>query len=114
MDGGAKRDHNLLLELPAYGPDPEGEVAFRQMQGVLKRELRRIPTLYRDIVFLRDVAELPVRKVAEKLGISVPAAKSRLVRAQKELRNRLLKLSAKNAEYTYIAICRAVQPFRTA
>ena len=40
---------------------------------------------------LRDVKELSMQQVATELGISVAAAKSRLLRARSELRKRLEK-----------------------
>jgi RNA polymerase sigma-70 factor (ECF subfamily) len=77
------------IQLSAPGSDPEGELAFQQLIQVLKQELNRIPRLLRNVMLLRDVQELPVVDVARQLGISVPAAKSRLVRARTELRSRM-------------------------
>jgi RNA polymerase sigma-70 factor (ECF subfamily) len=76
-------------ELPACGPDPEGELSFNQMLEILKREIRHIPPMLRNVVLLRHVQNLPMSDVADQLGISVPAAKSRLVRARNELHLRL-------------------------
>jgi len=42
-------------------------------------------------MMLHDSEQLPMRCVAQRLGLSVPAAKSRLVRARKELRSRIQK-----------------------
>src|SRR5512141_1822027 len=69
-------------ELPSCGPDPEGEFAFRQMKLVLRTEIRRIPPILRNVMMLRDIQELPMADVADQLGITVPAAKSRLLRAR--------------------------------
>ena len=55
------------------------------------REIARIPPLLRHALVLREVKQLPMPKVAEELGISIAAAKSRLLRARHELRNRLEK-----------------------
>src|SRR5688572_26634783 len=74
------------LELPDCGPDPEGELAYKQMKGALRTEIRRIPPMLRNVMLLRDIQELSMNDVAEKLGITVPAAKSRLLRARTELR----------------------------
>ncbi len=78
-------------ELPACGSDPEGEFAFREMKSVLSTEIRRIPPMLRNVMMLRDVKELPMTDVADQLGITVPAAKSRLLRARTELRSRLMR-----------------------
>ena len=58
---------------------------------VLQDEIRRIPPLLRHVFLLRDVEQRPMPDVAEELGISIAAAKSRLLRARAELRNRLQK-----------------------
>jgi RNA polymerase sigma-70 factor (ECF subfamily) len=63
----------------------------RQLREVLRREIQCIPALLRNVVLLRDVEELPIVEVADRLGISVSAAKSRLLRARLELRQRVLK-----------------------
>jgi RNA polymerase sigma-70 factor (ECF subfamily) len=59
------------------------------MKDALHREIQRVPPLLRNVIMLRDIQELPMTKVAEALNISVPAAKSRLLRARTELRLRL-------------------------
>jgi RNA polymerase sigma-70 factor (ECF subfamily) len=47
--------------------------------------------MLRDVFMMRDVQEMPMPDVAEKLGISIAAAKSRLLRARLELRSRMEK-----------------------
>jgi RNA polymerase sigma-70 factor, ECF subfamily len=77
------------IQLPSTGPDPEGNLAYSQLNQILQSEVKRIPPLMRDVMLLRHLQELPMKSVAEKLGISVSAAKSRLVRARAELRVRM-------------------------
>ncbi len=77
------------LDMPACGPDPEGEVAIDELKQVLRTEMRRLPSMMRDVVVLRDIQELPIADVADALQISVAAAKSRLLRGRTELRRRL-------------------------
>lgn len=78
-------------ELPAAGPDPEGDIAADQMIRLLHAEMGRIPPLLRTVMELRDLEQLPMMDVADRLGITIPAAKSRLLRARLELRSRLLR-----------------------
>ncbi len=59
---------------------------------------RRIPPALRQALVLREVQELPMPEVAEQLGISLSAAKSRLLRARHELRRRLEKCCGDGAE----------------
>ena len=96
LDEAAEGHDAPRLELPAGGPDPEGELAFAQMKRVLQTEIRRIPPMLRNVMLLRDLQELPMANVAEQLGITVPAAKSRLLRARAELRLRLMKHGEKH------------------
>ena len=77
------------LEVPACGPDPEGELAFSELKQVLRTEMQRVPPMLRNVMLLRDIQELPMTDVAETLQISVPAANSRLLRGRTELRSRL-------------------------
>jgi RNA polymerase sigma-70 factor (ECF subfamily) len=91
------------VELPACGPDPEGEFAFGQMKTVLSTEIRRIPPMLRNVMLLRDIQELPIGDVARQLGITIPAAKSRLLRARTELRSRLLRHAEKSGSFSPLA-----------
>jgi RNA polymerase sigma-70 factor (ECF subfamily) len=79
------------LELVDRSLTPEAELGTKELSVLLQREINRIPPLLRNVFVLRDVNELPMPVVAEKLGISVAAAKSRLLRARLELRERLEK-----------------------
>jgi RNA polymerase sigma-70 factor (ECF subfamily) len=79
------------LELVDRSLTPEAELGTKELSVLLQREINRIPPLLRNVFVLRDVKELPMPVVAEKLGISVAAAKSRLLRARLELRERLEK-----------------------
>jgi RNA polymerase sigma-70 factor (ECF subfamily) len=81
----------LPIQLSAPAPDPEGELAFVQLTQVLKHEVGRIPRLMRNVMLLRDIQGLPMRDVADQLGITISAAKSRLVRARAELRSRMTR-----------------------
>ena len=120
LDDSTRESDAPPLELPACGPDPEGEVAFGQLKQVLRTEIRRVPPLLRNVIMLRDIQELPMTEVADALQISVPAAKSRLLRARTELRSRLKErcenmgtsspLSRSAAPLNRVAHHRAIQP----
>ena len=70
------------------------------MLRVLRTEIRRIPPLLRNVILMRDVEELPMQDLAERLGITVPAAKSRLLRARAELRLRMLRHCTQTGPWT--------------
>lgn len=77
------------LDVPDQADGPEEALARAEIGTVLRAEIRRIPPVLRDVFVLRDVEEVPMPEVAGRLGISVAAAKSRLLRARAELRTRL-------------------------
>jgi RNA polymerase sigma-70 factor (ECF subfamily) len=85
------KNTNVRADLIAQVPGPEDELGDQQLVRLLEREISRIPPLLRDVVILRDVQQLPMPDVAARLGLTVPAAKSRLGRARVELRARLTK-----------------------
>lgn len=55
----------------------------------IRQTIQRLPAMYRHALTLRYVAGLPLRQVAATLNVSKPAAKSRIMRAQIELRSQL-------------------------
>jgi RNA polymerase sigma-70 factor (ECF subfamily) len=78
-------------ELAGAEPGPESQWGTRELATLLRREIRLIPPLLRRVFELRELEELPMPEVAERLGISVAAAKSRLLRARAALRERLMQ-----------------------
>lgn len=89
MDDTQVGDEVVTLELRDENPTPEQELGKLEVAGVVQQEIDRIPPLLRNVFLLRDVQQLPMEEVAERLGISIAAAKSRLLRARLELRTRL-------------------------
>lgn len=79
------------MELPESASDPENEAIKKDAFEALRMEIRHIPPLFRQVILLRDVEDLPMPEVAHRLGITVPAAKSRLIRARGELRQRIIR-----------------------
>lgn len=91
LDAGSQQNRWRPMELPGHSISPESEVLEREMQNILRDEIRRIPPLLRQVLHLRDIEGLPMVDVAERLGITLPAAKSRLLRARSELRDRVMR-----------------------
>jgi RNA polymerase sigma-70 factor, ECF subfamily len=79
------------IQLPATGLNPEGELGSREVARVLRQEISRMPSVWRDVIVMRDVKEMTIADLAAQLGISVLAAKSRLLRARTELRRRMTR-----------------------
>ncbi len=91
------------LDLKCDEDTPEQELGKKEVAGVLYSEIRRIPPLLRNVFMLRDVERLPMPEVARQLGISIPAAKSRLLRARVELKNRLSRHQGRIGPATLVA-----------
>ena len=79
------------MEFADRGISPERELGRREVAAVVAREISRIPPLLREPLMLREVEERSLAEVAERMGLSQAAVKSRLLRARKELRIRLEK-----------------------
>lgn len=58
----------------------------RELQSFLARRLRDLPFDYRAPIVLRDIEGWSNQEVADALGLSLPAAKSRIHRARMQLR----------------------------
>lgn len=76
-------------ELRSNNTDPEHHVMKQELIAVARREVGLMPRLLREVLVLRDLEELSIGDVAQRLQIGVPAAKSRLLRARQELRKRV-------------------------
>jgi len=83
-------DDALVDEHP--GRSPELVAESHALRDRLTAELAELPPRLRAVVVLRDVYDLPHEAIAAELGISVAAAKVRLHRARKRLRERLFPL----------------------
>jgi len=91
MDSPAPGEERVTFELRDREATPEQDLGTREMTELVRREIARIPPLLRQALVLREVRQLPMPAVAEELGISLAAAKSRLLRARHELRARMEK-----------------------
>ncbi len=95
MDDTQVGDDIVTLELRDDNLNPEEELGRLEVAEVVKQEIERLPTLLRTVFVLRDVQQLSMEEVAQQLDISVAAAKSRLLRARLELRERMGKHQAR-------------------
>jgi RNA polymerase sigma-70 factor (ECF subfamily) len=89
LDDGAADGEVPVIELRDRKATPEAEVSNRELAAILHTEIRKLPPLLRGVLEMRDLQELPMEEVAGELGITIVAAKSRLMRARLELRRRL-------------------------
>ena len=78
-------------EVADWGPNPEQIYGQTELGDILKKTIQGLPPGFRTVFVLRDVEGLSTEETAETLGLSVPAVKSRLLRARLQLRERLGK-----------------------
>lgn len=79
----------LPREVVDWHPDPEQQFARQEMHDLLSRTIASLALPYRLVFQLRDVENLSTEETAEALGLSIPAVKSRLLRARLQLREKL-------------------------
>jgi RNA polymerase sigma-70 factor (ECF subfamily) len=96
-----RRTERLSDELPIADVNPERDPAARADATLLRDQLEvalaDLPPKLRAVVVLRDVYDLPHEAIAAELGISETAAKVRLHRARKKLREDLFPRHAEEA-----------------
>jgi RNA polymerase sigma-70 factor, ECF subfamily len=76
-------------DLADWAPDPEQNYGTAELADILRRTIQGLPRGFRVVFALRDIEGLSTEETAEALGLSVPAVKSRLLRARLQLRERL-------------------------
>jgi RNA polymerase sigma-70 factor (ECF subfamily) len=77
------------LALPDWSAQPLEELLDGETREVLGREVDTLPASEREVFVLRDMMEQSNADVAQELGLSVAAVKSRLHRARLHLRDRM-------------------------
>ena len=78
-------------EVEDWGPSPEDRYEQTELSGILSSVIGELDPSFRIVFQLRDIEELSTEETAEALGLSVPAVKSRLLRARLKLRQKLNK-----------------------
>ena len=76
-------------EVEDWGPSPEQRYEQTELSGILSNMIGELDPQFRVVFQLRDIEELSTEETAEALGLSVPAVKSRLLRARLKLRQKL-------------------------
>jgi RNA polymerase sigma-70 factor, ECF subfamily len=79
--------------------NPESRLARQEREELLRDAILRLPQVLREAVELRQAMGYSTREIAQALGISVPAVKSRLSRARVTLRTALLPGNSRSESY---------------
>jgi len=82
---------SIPREVADWAPNPEQLYKQAELSDILKKTIQGLAPGFRTVFVLRDVEGMSTEETAEMLGLSVPAVKSRLLRARLQLRERLAR-----------------------
>lgn len=92
LDEDVKTDEDSMpREVADWSPNPEQLYTQSELREILTKTIQGLPPGFRTVFILRDVEGLSTEETAAALDLSVPAVKSRLLRARLQLRERLTK-----------------------
>lgn len=84
-------EDTIPREVEDWGPSPEDRYEQSELGDILSTTIAELDPPFRIVFQLRDIEELSTEETAEALGLSIPAVKSRLLRARLKLRQKLNK-----------------------
>lgn len=84
-------EDTIVREIAAWDEDPEQRFSRDELGEILDNAVQSLEPPYRSVFVLRDIEELSTEETAEALDLSVPAVKSRLLRARLQLREKLTR-----------------------
>jgi len=84
-------EDTVTREIAAWDEDPEQRFSREELGELLDSAIESLAPSYRSVFVLRDIEELSTEETAEALGLSIPAVKSRLLRARLQLREKLTR-----------------------
>jgi len=84
-------DDSVPREVADWSPNPEQQYSQAELREILDKTIHGLPATFRTVFVLRDVEGLSTEETADALDLSIPAVKSRLLRARLQLRERLNK-----------------------
>ena len=94
-------EDTVIREIAAWDPDPEQRFSQEEMRAILSEAIDELAPIYRTVFTLRDVEGLSTEETAEALDLSVPAVKSRLLRARLQLRDRLTRFFKRKGDTAF-------------
>jgi RNA polymerase sigma-70 factor (ECF subfamily) len=85
-------EDTVTREIAVWEDDPEKKYSRDEIREILDKAVDSLKPGFRTVFVLRDIEELSTEETADALGISVPAVKSRLLRARLQLREKLTRV----------------------
>jgi RNA polymerase sigma-70 factor, ECF subfamily len=93
----ATEEGSMPRDFADWAPNPEQNYNQAELAEILKKTIQGLPQGFRVVFALRDVDGLSTEETAAALGLSIPAVKSRLLRARLQLRERLTRYFGRRA-----------------
>ncbi|MCC6861826.1 MAG: sigma-70 family RNA polymerase sigma factor [Bryobacterales bacterium] len=84
-------EETVAREIAVWEENPEERYGREELRAILEKAVESLALPYRTVFALRDIEELSTEETAAALGLSVPAVKSRLLRARLQLRDKLTR-----------------------
>jgi RNA polymerase sigma-70 factor, ECF subfamily len=91
-------EENLTREIAAWDPNPEQTYSQEEIREILEKAIESLPPAFRTVFSLRDIEGLSTEETATLLNLSIPAVKSRLLRARLRLREKLTRYFKRKGE----------------
>src|SRR5579864_2210087 len=82
-------EDSVPRDVADWAPNPGQLFDQAELRDLLQKTIQGLPASFRTVFVLRDVEGLSTEETAEALDLSIPAVKSRLLRARLQLRERL-------------------------
>ncbi len=90
LDDLAERDEEAIpRQTAAWHSNPEQLYSTQEIRHIIEEAIWALPVPYRIVFVLRDICSLTAAETAEALNLSIPAVKSRLLRARLMVRQSL-------------------------
>jgi len=91
-------EETVTREIAVWEDNPEQQYSQEEWRRILDEAVESLKPDFRTVFVLRDIEELSTEETAETLGISIPAVKSRLLRARLALREKLTRQFKRKGE----------------
>jgi RNA polymerase sigma factor, sigma-70 family len=91
-------EDSVAREIAVWEDNPEQRYSQEELREILDKAVNGLAPPYRTVFALRDMEGLSTEETAEALELSIPAVKSRLLRARLQLRDKLTAFFKKKVE----------------
>src|SRR5258708_9972475 len=91
-------EDSVAREIAVWEDNPEQRYSQEELRDILDKAVNGLAAPYRTVFALRDMEGLSTEETAQALELSIPAVKSRLLRARLQLRDKLTAFFKRKVE----------------